>query len=230
MRKSTPVQWCIRVLLYILGLFCLALGVALSVNSNLGVSPVNSLPYVVSRISGASLSMCVIIVYCSYILLQVLILRREFRPVNLLQIVFSTIFGYFVNFTKWLLGDFALPTYAGRLVMLALSIVIIAVGVLLYVEVELVPMPMEGLSLTLAGKLNVPFHNMKIIVDCVVVGAGVVLSLVCLHRLDGIREGTVITALVVGKAMALLKKPLSPLIRRLCFGRAAVESGGMGPS
>ena len=51
MRKSTPAQWGLRVLVYILGLFCLAVGVALSVNANLGISPVNSLPYVVSKLS-----------------------------------------------------------------------------------------------------------------------------------------------------------------------------------
>ena len=223
MKKSTPTQWVIRVLAYVLGLFFLAMGVAFSVNSNLGVSPVNSLPYVISQVSGAAMSLCVIVVFCSYIALQVLILRREFRPINLLQIVFSTIFGYFVDFAKWIVGDFALPTYAGQLAMLAISIVFIAVGVVLYIEVDMVPMPMEGLSLAVAKKLNIPFHNMKIIVDCVVVAAGISLSLLFLHSLVGIREGTVITAIVTGKVMALVKKPLSPLLQKLCFGSAGPE-------
>ena len=60
MRKSTPAQWGLRVLVYILGLFCLAVGAALSVNANLGISPVNSLPYVVSKILGTAMSTCVI--------------------------------------------------------------------------------------------------------------------------------------------------------------------------
>lgn len=44
-----------RIVIYLAGLFFVALGVAFSVNSNLGVSPVNSLPYVVSRILGKTL-------------------------------------------------------------------------------------------------------------------------------------------------------------------------------
>ena len=223
MRKSTPIQWGLRVLLYMLGLFLLAVGVAFSINSNLGVSPVNSLPYVVSQISGTAMSTCVIIVFCSYILLQVLILRKEFNPINLLQIVFSTAFGYFVDFAKWIVGDFALPTYAGQLAMLAISIVFIAVGVLLYLDVELVPMPMEGLSLALAKKTNVPFHNMKIIIDCIVVALGVALSFLFLHSLVGIREGTVITAIVTGKLMAVLKKFITPVVQRICFGSSGPE-------
>lgn len=223
MKKSSPAQWGLRVLFYVLGLFFLAMGVAFSVNSNLGVSPVNSLPYVISQVSGTAMSTCVIIVFCTYILLQVVILRKEFRPINLLQIVFSTIFGYFVDFAKWIVGDFALPTYFGQLGMLAISILFIAVGVVLYIEVDLVPMPMEGLSLAVAKKTKVPFHNMKIIVDCVVVVTGIAVSFLFLHSLVGIREGTVITAIVTGKVMALVKKPLSPILQTCCF------SGGTAP-
>lgn len=226
MRKSTPAQYAIRALIYCVGLFFMALAVAISVNSNLGVSPVNSLPYVINAITAKfgifnNLGNMVTIVFCFYILLQIIILRKDFHPINLLQIVFSTIFGYFVNFAKWLVGDWAIPTYPGRLLMLAISIVMIAFGVMLYMEVQLVPMPMEGLSSTMAKKLNKPFPTLKTVVDCVVVGSGILLSLVFLHGLDGIREGTIITALVTGKVIALMKKPLSPVVQKLCFGEAA---------
>jgi len=226
MKKTTPAQWALRVLFYVLGLFILAFGVAVSANSDLGISPVNSLPYVLSVIISLDPGTCVVIVFCTYILLQILILRKDFKPINLCQILFSTIFGYFVNFTKSLLGDWAIPTYPGRLVMLAISIVFIAVGVSLYIEAGLVPMPMEGLSLALSEKLKIPFHNMKIIIDCLVVVLGVILSFLCLGRLVYIREGTVITALVTGKVMALVKRPLSPVVRRLCFGEESRPGTG----
>ena len=218
MKNSTPAQLVIRVLIYCFALLLMAFGVALSVNSNLGVSPVNSLPYVVSQILNVQMGTCVTVIFCFYILLQVIILRKEFQIINLLQIVFSTVFGYFVDFAKMLVGDFALPTYFGQLAMLAASIVLIALGVLLYMDVQLVPMPMEGLSSTIAKKINKPFPTMKIVVDCLVVFIGVVLSLVFLGRLDGIREGTILTALAVGKCIAILKKPLSPMVKKICFG------------
>lgn len=218
MKKSTPAQFVIRVLIYCFALLLMALGVALSVNSNLGVSPVNSLPYVVSRILNVQMGTCVTAIFCFYILLQIIMLRREFQLVQLLQIVFSTIFGYFVDFAKMLVGDFAIPTYFGQLAMLAASIVLIALGVLMYMDVQLVPMPMEGLSSTLAKKLGKPFPTMKMVIDCLVVLIGVVLSLVFLGTLDGIREGTVITAIVVGKLIAIFKKPISPIIKKICFG------------
>ena len=217
MKKSTPVQFVIRVLVYCLGLMLLAFGVAISVNSNLGVSPVNSLPYVVSQILQVPMGTCVTVIFCGYIVLQALILGREFQPVNLLQILFSTVFGYFVDFAKMVVGDFAIPTYFGRLLMMGVSIVLIALGVLLYMDAQLVPMPMEGLSSTVAKKLGKSFPTMKTVIDCVVVLTGLVLCFVFLGRLDGIREGTVITAVVTGKLVGILKKPISPLIGRICF-------------
>ena len=66
MKKSTPVQFVIRIGVYCLGLLLLAFGVAVSVNSDLGVSPVNSLPYVISRIIHVQLGTCVTAVFCSY--------------------------------------------------------------------------------------------------------------------------------------------------------------------
>lgn len=218
MKKSTPMQYVIRILIYCGALFLMAIGVALSVNCNLGVSPVNSLPYVISQIIHVQMGTCVTVLFCFYILLQIVILKREFHPVNLLQIVFSTVFGYFVDFAKLLVGDFALPTYFGKLAMLAASIFLIALGVMLYIDVELVPMPMEGLSSCIARKLGKPFPTMKTVVDCIVVLTGVVLSFVFLGKLDGIREGTVITAVVTGKLIGLFRKWLSPTVKRLCFG------------
>lgn len=217
MKRSTPVQFLIRMAIYCLGLLILAFGVAISVNCNLGVSPVSSLPYVVSRIVDMPLGTCTTIVFCGYIVLQVLMLGREFHPINLLQILFSTIFGYFVDFAKLVIGDFRLPTYFGQLAMLIVSIVLIALGVLLYIDVQLVPMPMEGVSSSLAKKLGKPFPTMKTVIDCVVVFTGVVLCFVFFGRLEGIREGTVITAIVVGKLVGILKKPISPILQKICF-------------
>lgn len=65
-----------RIVIYLAGLFFVALGVAFSVNSNLGVSPVNSLPYVVSRILGKDLGTCVTVIFIGYILIQILLLER----------------------------------------------------------------------------------------------------------------------------------------------------------
>ena len=102
--------------------------------------------------------------------------------------------------------------------MLIISILLVAVGVTLYIEVDLLPMPMEGFTMALSKKLCLPFHRIKVAVDCIVVLIGVILSLIVFHRLVGIREGAVITAVVVGKLIAVFRKPMVPIISRYCFG------------
>ena len=206
-----------RVLVYVLGLLFLAFSVAIAANANLGISPVNSLPYVVSLISSLPMSACIILVFCGYILLQIIILRREFKWINLFQILFSTLLGYFVDFAKWVLGDWAIPTYAGSLAMTAISIVLISIGVALYVDTDLIPMPAEGLALAISKKTGISFPNMKMILDCSFVALGALLSVLFLHKLMGVREGTVLAALLVGKVMGLLQRWIKPLVRKICF-------------
>lgn len=208
-----------RILIYIVGLFCLAFGVALSINSKLGVSPVNSLPYIMSLITGKEIGSCVIGVFSIYILVQIIILRKEFHWINLTQLLFSTLFGYFVDIAKWLVGDFSIPTYAGQLVMLAGSIFLVALGVCLYMDVKLVNMPMEGMTHAIAEKIihKRPFHDVKVIMDCIVVVIGIGLSLLFLGELKGIREGTVLCALLVGKVMKPMQKKLLPAIEKICL-------------
>lgn len=207
-----------RIIIYAAGLFLMAFGVAFSVNSNLGVSPVNSLPYVVSRILKVDLGRCVIAVFSGYILIQILLLRRNFRWINLTQLLFSTAFGYFVDLAKWIVGDFALPTYGGQLMMLTISIFLVAAGVCLYMDVKLINMPMEGMTHAVKEVLlpNKSFHEAKVIMDSLSVAVGIVLSLVFLGRLEGIREGTVICALLVGKVMKPMQKLLKPLVEKAC--------------
>ncbi|MBQ7099647.1 MAG: hypothetical protein IJO05_08015 [Oscillospiraceae bacterium] len=216
MKTTTPAKLAARLAIYCLGLLILAFGIALAVNSNLGVSPVSSLPYVISQIAGISLGTCTILVYICYILLQ-MVISRKFQPALLLQLVFSTIFGWFVDGAKWVLGDFCLPTYFGQLAMLAASILLIGFSLVLYIDVQLAPMPAEGLVGCLCEKLGKPFSSMKTFVDCSSVLIGAVLSLLFLGKLVGIREGTVLTALLVGKTMGYLRKFVGPWIRKLCF-------------
>ena len=213
---KNPLKLAARLGIYCLGLWILAFGIALSVNSNLGVSPVSSLPYVVSLITKISLGTCTTIVYALYILLQ-MVLSRKFRPALLLQLVFSTIFGWFVDAAKFLLGDFCLPTYFGQLAMLAASILLIGFSLVLYIDVDLAPMPAEGLVGCIAAKNGKSFSKMKTLFDCTSVLVAVVLSFLFLGRLTGIREGTVLTALLAGRMMGLIRRFVGPRLRKICF-------------
>lgn len=211
-------KWIARIGAYAIGLLILAFGVAFSVNSNLGVSPANSFPYVVSLILNTKMGNCVTVIFICYILMQILILRKDFQWINLSQILFSTLFGKFVDFAKMVLDGFCFPTYAGRLLMLAISIVLIAIGISMYMGAKLVNMPTEGLASAIAAKLpNKEFHQTKVMVDCASVGTALILSMCFLGGLQGIREGTIISAIVIGKVIPYANKVTKPILQKFCF-------------
>lgn len=206
MEYPSPRGLIVRLTQYVIGLFLLALGARLSVSSDLGVSPLNSIPFVLSQISGLTLGTCVVLVCALFILVQIALLGRKFPFIQLTQIFFSFLFGCFVNLAGLVVGDLALPTYPGRLTILVISVVLIALGVTLYVDTGLIPMPLEGLPLVLSQRFGITFSQMKNITDCATVVVASLLSLLFLHRLAGIREGTVITALLTGRLMGPIRK------------------------
>ena len=203
----------LRIIIYIIGLFILAMGINISINSNLGVSPQSSLPYVISLITGIEMGILVTIIYSSYILVQIIILRKDFKWINLTQLVFSSVIGYFVEFTKLIVGGFRIPTYFGQLIMLVISIILIAIGVSIYLSANLVNMPPEGLVGALSQKVftNKSFADVKVMMDSSIVVISVTLSLIFFGKLVGVREGTVISALFIGKVM----KPVQKVIGKL---------------
>lgn len=226
-------RFCYRVLFYVLGLFFMAIGVTFAANSNLGMSPVNSIPAVLSAITNIEMGNCVILIFSLFILAQIIVLRRDFRLIHLTQLIFSTIFGFFVDFTDVLFQGFCLPTLAGRAVMMGFSLVFIAIGVSAYVATDLINMPMEGMTLAITQKMKgKTFRQVKVVVDTTTVIVALGLSLIFMGTIqanlgiDGyptslVFVGTIVSAVGVGTVMGPVQKIVLPPIRKICFGNAA---------
>lgn len=211
MQKTSLLTWAKRGLIYCLGLFIMAIGVVFSVKSALGVSPVTCLANVTSQISGLEMGVCTTVTYCLYILVEVIILRRDFKPQMLLQLVASFFFGSLVTLATHLFAFLPAPShYLMRLVFLFVSIPLVAFGVMLYLAPNILPTPGEGLSMAVSKKLGKPVATCKMITDCCMVGCSVIVSLIYFHGLVGVREGTVISALTVGFVMKRMMRVCQP--------------------
>ena len=221
--KTNPyLLWGKRIAVYILGMYLAAVGVVFSARSSLGVSPVSSLGNVMYQIALAAgapaffnLGNCTTIVFCFYLLVELAILRRDFKPQMLLQIAVSFLFGQLVNLAGAMLRGLPAPgSYAMQLLYVLISVPLIALGIFLYIGPNLFPMPSEGLCVAVSKKTGVSVGTAKTIFDCSVVVLSTAASLVYFRALVGVREGTVIVALLVGTVIRLLQKPLQkPLLR-----------------
>ncbi len=223
-------KYIIRFFCYIIGMMFVAAGVVVAINANLGISPGSSVSRALHLILNHygitifTLGNCVAFIYCIFVVLQIFILGKNFPIINLFQIAVAFLFGWFVDICEILFRNFYIPTYAGSLVMLAVSIIFLMIGVSLYLGAKIMSMPVEGIGLAIVQKLGkYPYSKIKLILDCTFV----LVSAIAMFAVTGnigvidesgsfsylIREGTVITALAVGPAMGILtKKVLDPLL------------------
>lgn len=188
-----------RLVLLNVGLFLSALGVALLKKAALGVSPISSAANVVSiAVPGLSLGTWLMIWNCILILGQLLLLRREFRPVELMQLPLSVLFGLFTDLSLKIL-DFVEPeSYLLCCVLVVLGTATMAFGICLTAAADVIMNSGEALVKVVSYKTGFAFGSMKIAFDAACVVLAAVLSLALCGRILEVREGTLAAALLTG--------------------------------
>lgn len=197
--SSKPTRLGVRLLCYFGGFFIMTIGIALSVKSNLGVSPVSSIPYTMTCVWGIEMGKATILFHIVLVLLQILILRKKFEVKNLLQIPVGVVFGYFTTLCNFLASFAPTPeNFIVRVLMILVSTVLVAIGIFFYVPADIMPLAGEGAMLAIAQTLHKPFSTIKICFDVSMVILSLVTCLICLHALGSVGLGTVIAAFLVG--------------------------------
>ena len=198
-----------RYLIFLVGLFVNSLGVSLITKANLGTSPISSIPYVLSLNFPFTLGNFTIFFSIFLIVLQLIILRKNFKLEHILQIPVSIIFGYFIDLTMILFSWVNPEAYIMKIVYLLIGCLILGVGVYMEVLADVVMLPGESFvrAIVLTWKTN--FGTTKICFDVSMLVIATVLSFVFAGRLAGVREGTVIAALLVGFIARLIGKKLA---------------------
>ncbi|MFI3237686.1 MAG: DUF6198 family protein [Lachnospiraceae bacterium] len=206
-KKLKAIDFVKRIVFYTVGLFVLAMGISFAITSNLGVSPVSSIPYIVSIVLNIDLGICTTCVFILFILIQIVLMGKTFHMKNLLQIFSSSVFGFFVSATNNIMSHVNVSDfYVVRLLFCLIGVVFVAIGVMLYLKADLIPLPGEGVMQALCYRFHLDFPTSKLLFDCSVVMISSAISVVCLQKLVGIREGTVICAIGAGLCMKLITK------------------------
>lgn len=166
------------------GLFVMAFGVAFSIKANLGTSPISSVPYVISLISPMTVGTVTIAMHCVFILLQVLILRKRYQLIQLMQLPVAFAFGAMTDFAVWLLGGVTYSSYPMQWFLCIIGIVMVAAGVSMEVAANVVTLAGEGLVLAVCKVVPVKFGNMKMCFDSILVATAVLIGF-CAHFKGG---------------------------------------------
>lgn len=205
-----------RYILCIVGLFFAALGVAITKKGELGVSPISSVANILSiRFPSLSLGNWLIIWNCVLILGQVLILRKKFQLIQILQIPLSFLFGYFTDFGTWLIQFIDTQMYAVRLSLVIIGTLVLGFGIFLTVAADNIMNSGEAFVKAISDTIHKDFGNIKICFDVLCVISSVILSFIFFGKLEGTREGTIIAALCTGLAIKLWIKLLNNRVQKL---------------
>lgn len=198
-----------RYIVFFIGLFINALGVSLITKADLGTSPISSIPYVLSLNFPMTLGTFTVIFSMFLIILQLLILRKNFRLEHALQIPISFLFGYFIDLTMNLLYMIHPQAYPQKVLYLLIGCVILGFGVYAEVLANVAMLPGESFVRAVVTTWNTDFGITKICFDVSMTVTAGVLSLIFFHQLNGVREGTIIAALLVGFIARLFGRLLS---------------------
>lgn len=199
-----------RYLYLFLGLLIMAFGVGFSIVGNLGTSPISSVPYTVSLISPITVGTATIIMHCVFIFLQILILRKKYKPIQLLQLPVALVFGVMTDIAVYYLKGITYSSYFTQWVLCIIGIILVAIGVSIEVMANVVTLAGEGLVLAICQVSNFKFGNIKVCFDVTLVLTAVLIGLISQGKILGVREGTIAAAIFVG----LLSKQIIKLIKK----------------
>ncbi|ETA82123.1 YczE/YyaS/YitT family protein [Youngiibacter fragilis] len=193
-----------RFIMFVLGLFILSYGVALAIRSSLGVSPISSFPVSISRVTGLTVGRITIFFYLFLVLMQILILRKDFKVKNLLQIAFSSVFGFFTDSALSVTASLAPQSYPVKLAFLLTSVCLMGLAIFMLLVADIVNNSPEALCKAIADKYSIDFARVKTWFDLSCVAGSATVSMVFFRDIGMIREGTIIGALFIGKVGGFL--------------------------
>ena len=195
----------LQILVYVVGMFILAIGLTLNTKANLGVSPIISVPYSISQITGLNFGDLTFVVYAIFVVIQIIIhirLKNYKRIVSdILQLPLSLIFTRLLNiFSTYI------PTAQNlgiRFIVLTLAIICTGVGAAMSLSMQLVPNPGDGIVQSLAEGFNKSVGLTKNLFDCFNLCITLCISIFIAHQIVGVGIGTLIAVLGVGRVIAL---------------------------
>lgn len=212
-KKMSVIEIIKRYALFIVSLFISAIGVAITKKAELGVSPISSVANVLSmKFDFLSLGNWLIIWNCILIAGQIILLRKKFQPIQLLQIPLSFLFGYFTDFGMWIVSLFDIHNYAVRIIFVLTGTAVLGFGISLAVIADVIMNSGEAFVKAISDVTNIQFGNVKIVFDISCVLISVIMSLVFFSfTIQGTREGTVIAAVFTGVFVKFFSKIYSKL-------------------
>ncbi|HIZ06655.1 MAG TPA: YitT family protein [Candidatus Eubacterium avistercoris] len=208
-----------RYIVFFLGLLTTSFGVAFVTKATLGTSPIAAIPYSLSLILPVlSLGTWVVLFNLLLVVIQVAIQRKDTNKFQVfLEVIMAFLFGYGVDLAMLFLRKLSPEIYGLKLLVLLIGCFILAFGAYLEVIADVVMLPGDAFVRAIARAVRKEYGTVRIISDITMSVIAAIMCLIFLHQLSGVREGTIISALLVGNLVKLYSRKLDIIPRKLLF-------------
>lgn len=202
--------------IFLIGLFIASLGVAFSTRAGLGTSPVASVPYSVSLVNHAlSFGWWMIIMSLVQILVQVLLLRKRCKPLEIaVQLAVAFVYGSLTDFSCGLLSGLQPVSYPARFAVMLAGCAVLGLGIWIQYKGGVAMLPGEAMNRAVSQVTGRRYENVKIFFDITYILLAGIICLAFHGRLEGVREGSVIAAVLIGNIIRLYNRIFDRLTKK----------------
>lgn len=194
-----------RYLIFVVGLLLTGIGIAMTIKSDIGSTPMSIAPLVLSNVIPVSFGMMNFIWSLSFVFGQMILLGKGFTKDQYFQFLVCPLFGFFIDFGLFIFKDYTPYFYMEKLLVLLIGCILLALGIYMQVMAKVIINPGEGIVRAIAYRAKIKFGNAKIYFDIGVLTIGVLLSIILLGRVVGVGVGTLIIALGTGSIVKVFK-------------------------
>ena len=187
-----------QVLYFALAITLLSASAAFQMQLNIGMGPWDGLGKSISSVSGLKVGNAAILMSLTCVLIQLVILKKEFRISNILTLAVGFINGKIINlFYYGVFDKMVINSYVVKFLLFILSIALIAFFVSMIQTADFINLPLEGLCETLADKGFGKFSTIRQTVDILAIISILIITFVWNVPIT-LREGTIISMIVFG--------------------------------
>lgn len=198
MNTRKTAEYAARSLLLAAGMFVAASGVAIITQAHLGTTPISTVPLAIAGLTGYSFGTTTFFVNILFVLLQWALLGKYFHATTFFQIPVVFAFSVFIDVAMALFAPLAPESYLACFAVSFFGNAVLAAGIVMQLHARIILQPGEGLVIAETVRFKRPFGTMKIVNDVTLVGLAVLIGLVFSGHLIGVREGTLVSAFMVG--------------------------------
>ncbi len=194
--------------LFLIGLFIASMGVALSTKAGLGTSPVAAVPYSISLINHTlTFGWWLNLLSVLQILVQIILLRRKCKPVEIMiQTILAFVYGYLTDFSCKLIAGIHADTYLMQFVIMLISCLVLGFGIWIQFKGSVAMLPGEAMNRAISEVSGKRYENIKIFFDVLYIVIAAVICFLFIGKLEGVREGSIIAALLIGNIIKLYNR------------------------